>query len=73
MFSKRIKKILKAKRISQRKLSKDLEINEGQLSHYLKYNDKMSLDNIIRILYYLDPDIDLDSLLKDKLREEKGK
>lgn len=53
-FNKTIKSALKKKGIYQRKMSQDLEINEGQLSDYLKHNRRMSFDNITRMLDYLD-------------------
>jgi transcriptional regulator with XRE-family HTH domain len=57
-FNKTIKKTLKKKGISQRQLSQDLNINEGQLSHYLKHGKKLSFQkNVIRILDYLGIDL----------------
>ncbi len=52
-FNERIKSVLKNKGISQYRLAKDLEINQGQLSRFLNHNDQLSIKNLQRIFDYL--------------------
>lgn len=52
-FNEIIRKSLSDKKISAYQLSKDLKINQGQLSRFLNYNDQLSTKNLQRIFDYL--------------------
>jgi transcriptional regulator with XRE-family HTH domain len=52
-FNEKIKTALKNKEITQYRLAKDLGINQGQLSRFLKHNDQLSTRNLQKIFDYL--------------------
>lgn len=44
---------MKKQKISGYRVSKDLEINQGQLSRFLNHNDQLSIKNLQKIFDYL--------------------
>ena len=67
-FGQRIRKLRKARGLSQEKLSEMLDISVTHMSHIETANTKMSFSLIIKIAEVLD--VSLDYLVYDKQRNE---